>query len=97
MSNIFHDWDEETCAVLASHAFTALPSGGRILLHEMLLDDDGSGPLPASGFSMMMLAGTKGRQYSFSELARLLADAGFVDPAVREAYGDFSLVSATKP
>ena len=97
MSNIFHDWDEETCAVLAAHTLKALPAGGRILLHEMLLADDGSGPLRPAGFSMMMLAGTKGRQYSFAELSRLLTDAGFVDPAVTEAYGDFSLVSASRP
>ncbi len=97
MSNIFHDWNQDTCAVLAARSLEALPPGGRILLHEMLLADDGSGPLAAAGFSMMMLAGTQGRQYSFSELARILTDAGFVDPQVTEAHGDFSLVSARKP
>ncbi len=44
-SNIFHDWGPETNAKLARRRSTALPSGGRIFLHEMLLDDTGSGPL----------------------------------------------------
>lgn len=36
-SNVWHDWNEEQCANLAARSFKALPSGGRILLHEMLM------------------------------------------------------------
>jgi hypothetical protein len=36
-SNVWHDWNEAQCANLAARSFKALPSGGRILLHEMLL------------------------------------------------------------
>jgi acetylserotonin N-methyltransferase len=97
MSNIFHDWEEATCARLAASAFDALPSGGRIHLHEMLIDDEGSGPLPSAAFSMQMLVGTKGRQYSAAELAGLLQGAGFSDVAVDPAYGYFSLVTAVRP
>lgn len=97
MSNIFHDWDEETCARLAAQAYDALPSGGRILLHEMLMADDGSGPLPSAAFSMMMLVGTRGRQYSFAELSRLLTGAGFRDVQAERTFGHFSVVSAERP
>ena len=96
MSNIFHDWDEQTCARLASMAFDALEPGGRIHLHEMLMDDEGSGPLPAAAFAMQMLVGTNGRQYSAAELARLLEDAGFVDVEVDAAYSYFSLVTGVR-
>jgi len=58
-------------------SFDALPSGGRILLHEILMDDDGCGPLPAAAFSMLMLIGTRGRQYSLPELRGFLEPAGF--------------------
>jgi 3-hydroxy-5-methyl-1-naphthoate 3-O-methyltransferase len=97
-SNIFHDWSDETCCQLAARSFEALPAGGRILLHEILMDDDGCGPLPAAAFSLLMLMGTKGRQYSLPELRGFLAGAGFVDiEAVRTGGGYYSLVSARRP
>ncbi len=97
MSNIFHDWSPETNAALSASAFQALPSGGRIFLHEMLINDEGSGPLSAAAFSMIMVAGTRGRQYSFAELAGFLEGAGFIDTCAVNSYGYYSLVSARKP
>lgn len=97
-SNIFHDWSDETCRLLARKSFEALPSGGRILLHEILMDDDGAGPLPAAAFSLLMLIGTKGRQYSLPELRGFLESAGFTDiEAARTGGGYYSLVSARRP
>jgi acetylserotonin N-methyltransferase len=97
MSNVIHDWDEPTCAKLAAAAFATLEPGGHIHLHEMLMADDGSGPISAAGFAMLMLVGTKGRQYSAAELYRLLEGAGFVDIEIDPAYGYFSLVTGHKP
>jgi 3-hydroxy-5-methyl-1-naphthoate 3-O-methyltransferase len=98
LSNILHDWSDDTCRMLVRKSFDALPSGGRILLHEMLMDDDGCGPLPAAAFSLLMLLGTRGRQYSLPELRGFLEPAGFVDV---DAYGTgggyYSLVVARKP
>jgi 3-hydroxy-5-methyl-1-naphthoate 3-O-methyltransferase len=97
-SNIFHDWSEETCRLLARKSFEALPAGGRILLHEILMDDDGCGPREAAAFSLLMLIGTKGRQYSLPELRQLLESAGFVDiETARTGGGYYSLVSARRP
>jgi 3-hydroxy-5-methyl-1-naphthoate 3-O-methyltransferase len=97
-SNIFHDWSVDTCKLLARKSFESLPSGGRILLHEILMDDDGAGPLAAAAFSLLMLIGTKGRQYSLPELRHILESAGFVDiEAARTSGGYYSLVSARKP
>jgi acetylserotonin N-methyltransferase len=62
--------------MLARKSFEALPAGGRILLHEILMDDDGCGPLPAAAFSLLMLLGTRGRQYSLPELRQMLEAAG---------------------
>ena len=96
MSNIVHDWDLETNAQLFRSSFEALPAGGRIYLHEMLIADDGSGPIASAAYSMLMLAGTKGRQYGAGELNGLLQDAGFTDVRIQDTYGHFSLVIATK-
>lgn len=95
-ANVWHDWNFETCAFLASKAFDALPSGGRIFIHEMLLDDDGDGPLTTVSFSMLMRLNTEGQQFTLPELQGVLEDAGFVDVGARHTYGYYSLVSARK-
>jgi hypothetical protein len=98
LSNILHDWSDETCRMLVKKSFDALPSGGRIVLHEMLMDDDGCGPLPAAAFSLLMLLGTRGRQYSVPELRSFLEPAGFTAvEAFSTGGGYFSLVVARKP
>ena len=97
-ANIFHDWSEETNAIIAAKSFAALPSGGRIFLSEILTDDAGTGPFNAAAFSLMMLTGTLGKQYTLPELAAILEGAGFAEvQAVRTGGGYYSLVSARKP
>lgn len=95
-SNILHDWNFETCATLLSKAYAGLPEGGKIYLHEMLLDDDGNGPINATSFSVTMLIGTPGQQFAFPELEQLLLDAGFTNISASATYGYYSLVTARK-
>jgi acetylserotonin N-methyltransferase len=98
LSNILHDWSDETCCMLLRKSFAALPAGGRIVLHEMLMDDDGCGPLPAAAFSLLMLLGTRGRQYSLPQLRGFLESAGFSGiEAFTTGGGYYSLVVARKP
>jgi len=97
-ANVFHDWSVETNGLLAKKSFDALPSGGRIFLSEVLMDDDGAGPWHAAAFSLLMLIGTLGKQYSLPEFRQILEGAGFTDvQAVRTGGGYYSLVSARKP
>lgn len=95
-SNIFHDWNLDTNAELTRRAYGALEPGGRILLHEILIDDSGNGPVTAAAFSVLMLFGTRGRQYSYVELKKLLEDAGFRDVGVTATYGHYSVVHGYK-
>ena len=95
-SNIFHDWSDETCLELARKAHAALPPGGRIFLHEMLLDDSGANPRTTAAFSVLMLLGTEGRQFMFQELKELLEKAGFSNVGVTHTYSYYSVVHATK-
>jgi hypothetical protein len=96
-SNMFHDWRPATCAELARRSFKAIEPGGTINLHEMLIADDGSGPLIPASFAMLMVAGTQGQQYTFSQLRGFLEDAGFVDVEVAQTTPLHSLVRGTKP
>jgi O-methyltransferase domain/Dimerisation domain len=95
-SNVFHDWEMDTCGWLARQAYEALPSGGRILLHEMLLDDEGGSPVTAASFSMLMLLGTQGQQFTLPELRELLSSAGFSRIEAQHTYGYYSLTTGWK-
>ena len=96
LGTIFHDWDVEFCQRLAQSVYDALPPGGTILLHEILLDEDKSGPLMAANFSVTMLVYEKGKQYTFTEFKNMPEKVGLKDCKVTNAFGYYSLVSATK-
>jgi hypothetical protein len=60
-SNIFHDWPSEKARFLAEKSFASLPSGGRIVVHEVLYNDDKTGPFAAASYSIGMLAWATGQ------------------------------------
>ena len=97
MSNVWHDWNFTTCAWLAKQAYEILPPGGRIMLHEMLLDDGGNGSATAAGFSLLMLLNTEGQQFTFDEISTLLEGAGFADVTAQHTAGHHSIVTGFKP
>ena len=95
-SNIWHDWNFRTCAWLAERAYEALPRGGRIMLHEMLLDDDGAGPATTAAFSMLMLLATQGQQFTFAEIKSILEKAGFESIETQPTAGYYSITTGHK-
>jgi acetylserotonin N-methyltransferase len=95
-SNVYHDWNFETCEWLTKQTYEVLPSGGRIYLHEMLLNDDGAGPVTTASFSVLML-GTQGQQFTFSDLKTMLEATGFADVTTKHTYGYYSLTVGRKP
>jgi hypothetical protein len=95
-SNIWHDWNFATCAWLAKRAFDALSDGGRIMLHEILLDDDGAGPTTAAGFSVLMLLATQGQQFTFAELKSILESTGFTGIESKNTSAYYSITTGYK-
>jgi acetylserotonin N-methyltransferase len=88
--------DEAAGKPLAARANEALPSGGRIMLHEMLLDDDGAGPATTAAFSMLMLLATQGQQFTFGEIKELLEQAGFKDIRTQHTASYYSITTGYK-
>ena len=76
LSNILHDWDEPECRTLVERCVAALPSGGQLLIHDVLLSDDHSGPLPIAFYSAALFTLTEGRAYSAREFQSWLMAAG---------------------
>jgi O-methyltransferase domain/Dimerisation domain len=96
-SQVYHDWPLEKCRFLTEKSFASLPSGGRIIIHELLLDTDKSGPLLPSLMAMVMLLWTEGRQYSGLELTELLQAVGFVGVRAERTFGSWGIVTGVKP
>ncbi len=96
LADVIHDWDDERCAFLVRRALAAVRPGGRLLVHEMLLDDDKLGPPIAVAYSMLMVYVTQGRQRTSSELRALLVGAGFVDIRITPTENGYSLVEGTR-
>ena len=96
-SNIFHDWLPSKGQMLAAKSFESLESGGRIVIHEMLYNDEKTGPFTVASFSVAMLLWSEGQQYSGHELSSMLSDTGFVDVEVIPTFGYWSIVTGRKP
>jgi SAM-dependent methyltransferase len=96
-SMIYHDWPPEKCRFLTRKSFENLGPGGRLIIHEMLYNDDKTGPFTVAAFNIVMLWGTEGEQYSGRELSAMLTEAGFTDIEVRPTWGYWSIITGRKP
>jgi predicted O-methyltransferase YrrM len=76
LSNILHDWDVRECQTLVDRCAAALPSGGRLVIHDVFLDDDLGGPLPVALYSASLFSLTEGRAYSAQEYRAMLEKSG---------------------
>jgi predicted O-methyltransferase YrrM len=76
LSNILHDWDEPECRRLVERCAAALPATGKLLVHDVLLDDDLGGPLPIALYSAALFTLTEGRAYGGQEFRGWLENAG---------------------
>ena len=95
-ADIFHDWPPEKGRFLAEKSFASLPSGGRIVIHEMLYNAQKSGPFSAAAYSDAMLLWTEGQQYSGDELTAMLSQVGFRENEVKPTFGYWSIVIGRK-
>ena len=61
--NVLHDWDVPQCETLLKRCAAALPPGGRVLIHDVYLNDALDGPLPLALYSAALFSLTEGRAY----------------------------------
>ncbi len=77
LSHILHAEGPAACGRILEQAAGALDSGGMMLIHEFILNDQMDGPLFPALFSLNMLLGTEnGQSYSEKQLRGLMQDAG---------------------
>lgn len=76
LSNVLHDWDVPECRQLVQRCADALPGGGRLLIHDVFLNDALDGPLAIALYSAALFTFTEGRAYSVAEYRHWLRDVG---------------------
>ncbi|MDD4072227.1 MAG: methyltransferase [Desulfobacterales bacterium] len=80
MSHILHGEGPEDCEKIIRKAVAALQPGGKILVHDFILDNTMDGPLFPALFALNMLLGTaSGQSYSEGQIRKMLARAGVVN------------------
>lgn len=78
LTNFLHHFDAPTNEALLRKVHAALTDGGRAITLEFVPNEDRISPPDAAAFSVMMLGGTPaGDAYTFPELERMFANAGF--------------------
>ena len=78
LTNFLHHFDAPTCEKLLRKVRAALNEGGAALTLEFVPNEDRVTPPLSAAFSLTMLAGTNGGDaYTYPELRRMFADAGF--------------------
>ncbi len=97
LSNVLHDWDEPACQTLVQHAADALPAGGQLLIHDVFLNDDHSGPLPVALYSAALFTLTEGRAYSRQEYAAWMQQAGLAPQPVLPTLVHCGVLAGVKP
>ncbi len=79
MSNIVHSENERDNAALAAKCFDALRPGGLIMVKDHVMNRELTEPRAGAVFSLYLMLTTRGRDYSFDEIAGWLTAAGFID------------------
>lgn len=100
ISNTLHQEDWESCVRILRNAHAALPSGGRVVVHAMFLNERQDGPLwPALHNLLMLLVYQGGRAYTVGQTLEMLEEAGFVDPQhhTMSVFNAGSYVVAARP
>lgn len=95
--NIFHIFSDHQCNMMAKKSYEALPVNGKLVLCEVLMNDDETGPLEACLFNMQMFKVLPhGRQFTAKQVMDILVQAGFHSCKVEYLFAGYSLFFATK-
>lgn len=97
LSNILHDWDEPECQQLVAKSAASLSRGGRLVIHDVFLNDDLDGPLPIALYSAALFTLTQGRAYSAQEYRNWIAAAGMHPGQVSPTLIHCGVLTAMKP
>ena len=76
MANVLHDWDDARAVEILSNCRRAMAEGGRVLIVERLIPEDGGDRIPTLLSDINMLVITGGQERTNAEYTALLEAAG---------------------
>jgi len=97
ISNVLHDWDEEPVRKLLAKSFAALPAGGSLIVHDVHINAEKTGPLHAAEYSALLMNITEGKCYSVGEMRGFLGELGFEWADYQPTAVGRSFILAKKP
>jgi hypothetical protein len=97
LGRVLHNWDLETKKMLLAKAHQAIPTGGAVIVYDMLIDDDRHTSRAGLLSSLNMLLWTVGGfGYTASDCAGWMCSAGFAETSVQELPGGNSMIIGKK-
>jgi hypothetical protein len=95
LKQILHDWSDEQCVTILKNCASAMNPGGRVVVVEMVVPQDGS-PSMAQMMDLNMLVLLPGRERTELEFAAVFEAAGLSRPVLTTTHSPFLLIEATK-
>ena len=97
MSHVLHDWGRDRCLTILRRSHEALPAGGVVLTAEFLLNEEKTGPLLAAFQGLhVFYSNIEARQWTGSEIAAMMVEAGFSETEIRPIDPEQSIVIGRK-
>lgn len=96
LASILHDWSPTEGKYLLEKAHASLQRGGRLIIHEMLLDDEHISEINTAFFDLLMCINHGSQQYKKDQLMELLRDIGFKNVSYCQGSACHSLIYADK-
>ena len=90
---ILHDWSDDECVRILSNCRDALHPGGRIVITEIVIEDDAPGIAPLMDIAMLASAGS--RERTLAEFDTLLVRAGLRRAAATPVQAPYVVIEAT--
>ncbi len=100
LANILHDFSADRAREILARVVAALPPGGRVVILEIVPDEERRSPPLAVAFSVAMIVNTAGGDaHTASQYRDWLTDAGLSDVVVSPVPGRMvtTVLEATKP
>lgn len=96
--HFFTIWSKEENLVLLRKAYEALPESGRVVVFNMMQNDNEKGPITAAVGSpyFLTLATGRGMLYTWSEYENLMRQAGFSTVTRKKLCRDHGVIVGTK-
>ncbi len=95
LKQVLHDWNDDQCVAILRNCARAMRPGGKVVVVEMVVPDDGS-PGLAQIMDLNMLVMLPGRERTGAEFGALFGAAGLSAPTVTPTFSPFSLVEAAR-